>query len=188
MQKSNDPRNRKVISWLFQKYQRTVKKIKSSFNYLSIFFHWLFNIRLTLQFPVETSFERVEDELLGKAYYFPLQATEQSINNIMNGKVLRIFKQKAVLIAGPCNLQVIIAVNEADNDQNHQSEFSVAVKEGDQVRLGEKIFSVKKENSIKDIKVYIPWQPNLIKKIDGLNIYLRNPFIKTATRAHGIYL
>ena len=154
---------------------------------ISAFSYWIFGISTNLTSPVNNNSLQLDiKNPLGAEYIFSLRKVS-FIKSPINGKVLKIFHGgKTISIVNSCGLQVILTIN--FSDENQVGSFSFPIKEGSQIKESQIIFELKILDNEGNVTVYIPWQPKIIKKIEGMKIFYRNPWSKLKTKLYGEYI
>ncbi|WNE41322.1 MAG: hypothetical protein AM1032_000062 [Mycoplasmataceae bacterium] len=140
---------------------------------------------------IDGNFQEDDDYLLGKTYHFFKIKEVSSIKSPISGRILKIFFDKnTVLISNICGLQIILRIKLKDDlllSENENFNVLFRFKEGDKIKKGSEIFFINNENSFECATIFIPWQPLIIKKIEGLNIFYRNPWSTLKTKLYGDY-
>ena len=127
-----------------------------------------------------------KDELIGRKYEF-CKIENGEIRSPITGKIIKIFFDKnTILISNICGMQIILRI-EIDS-QGCDFKVKMLANEGKSVKKGEILFLSKKNDIIKSAIIYIPWQPLIIKRINGFKITYRNPWSSLKTKTHGVYI
>lgn len=136
---------------------------------------------------IDDNFKEDDDRLLGKTYHF-YKINDDFIKSPISGTIVRVFHdQKSILISNCCGFQLIVRVQSNDDFLQEKSMIISQFKEGDKIKRGKKIFLIIDKKNIKCVTIFIPWQPLIVKKVEGLKIFYRNPWLKLKTKLHGDY-
>lgn len=133
-----------------------------------------------------TELEEEKDQLIGKKYSF-FKIKSNKIVSPITGKVVKVFfDERTILISNICGMQIILGIE--TKAKENSLEIKRIINEGQSIKRGEIVFLLKGIDCIECITIYIPWQPLIIKRINGLEIAYRNPWSLLKTKTHGFYL
>ena len=133
---------------------------------------------------------------MGKAYYF-CGLKSWKIRSPLSGVVSKIYPNYAVQITNQHGLQILLSlqVNKV-NPMPLDKIFQCEVKEGEKVNPKTVLFIVYLEEWVVSVSVFIPWQPEILRKVGVLEkddeshfveVYYCNPYAKIKLKNHGKY-
>ncbi|WNE40604.1 MAG: hypothetical protein mread185_000061 [Mycoplasmataceae bacterium] len=171
-------------------------KLKIDWVKLKNFFLWLFDLRCEkFILPVKCRIHKKnEKSLIGKAYYFcDLEYWE--VTSPIRGKVSKIYPNFAIQITNNEGLQILINIQvDRENPMPLDKVFQCQIEEGQEVDYKTTLFVVYLEEQVISVSVYIPWQPEVIGRVESFNksnnfakVYYRNPYSKLRFKKHGKY-
>ncbi|MCE8163632.1 MAG: PTS glucose transporter subunit IIA [Candidatus Moeniiplasma glomeromycotorum] len=174
-------------------------KFRINWVKLKKFFFWLIGWHRTdLAPPVRCRIHKKnEKSLVGKAYYF-CDLKSWKIKSPLRGVISKIYPNYTIQITNQEGLQILIDIQvDRKNPMPLDKIFQCEVKEGQKVSPKTVLFIVYLEEQIISVSVYIPWQPEIIGKVDSfekgnkrrfVKVHYRNPYSKKLQfRKHGKY-
>lgn len=161
------------------------------------FFSWFrWPFRLTQPIKCRT-IKVIKRSLIGHSFYF-FNPRSYKVRSPLGGCITRIYADNTTIhITGDNNLQVILTIN-----FNHNKLTSIykalicQVKEKQKVKVGSVLFLIVHEKQISSVAVMIPWQPELLRKVNKLpslgrdfaSLYFRSPWsLQTRFKRFGQY-
>lgn len=161
------------------------------------FFLWLIDWSEWLSPPIKCRIiKNNEKSLIGKAYYF-CDLKDWRVKSPLKGIVSKIYPNYAIQITNKQGLQILIDIQvDKKNPMPLNKIMQCEVKEGQKVGPKTTLFIIYLEEQVISVSVYIPWQPELLKKVGKLEkgnkhcfakIYYRNPYAKLRFKNHGKY-
>lgn len=152
-------------------------KIKYFFDY--IFF--LKNLKSDdILFPYNGNFVEVNKSLIGNSYYynFGKNNNEWKIISPIKGVVLSCHNN-CVELRNENGLQVLISLNVKENSFFPLKKiFDCKVFKGKKIKKRDEIFTIHLNSEMDNLAFYIPWQPDIIKRIIFLKNKKRSIFLK----------
>jgi len=114
----------------------------------------------------------------------------------LEGVISKIYPNYTLQITGKYGFQILLDIQVDERKLMPIDKiFQCEVREGQAVSPKTILFVIYYENQIKAVVVFIPWQPNLLRKIGPLKtedkcfveVFYRNPYTKLKFKKHGKY-
>ncbi|KLL01575.1 MAG: hypothetical protein MRERC_14c014 [Mycoplasmataceae bacterium RC_NB112A] len=175
-------------------------KFKIDRRKLRLFWLWLigwFGWGKDLATPIKCrKISQKKKSLLGKAYYFS-NLKGWKITSPLSGVIHKIYPNYALQIINEHGLQILldIQVNEKKM-QPLDKILQCEVQVGQKVNSRAVLFIIYLVEYVNCVVVYVPWQPEILRKVGELEIYnqnkftqiyYRNPYLKIKLKRHGEY-
>jgi len=137
---------------------------KKTNNIFSLFFNSDFP-EDKIFFPFDSkNVKKNENSLIGKIYYFFNFEETKILSPIKKGFVSKIYSNNIIKIKNNKNLQILLNVQVSENNEIKKI-IKCEVKEKQIINRKTILFSVFLESEINCVSIYIPYQPEIIKKI-----------------------
>lgn len=175
-------------------------KFKSNRQKLKLFWFWLIGWLgwgKSLSRPVRCrKVSQNYHSLLGKAYYFS-DLKSWKITGPLTGTIDKIYPNYTLRILNKYGLQILldIQVNEKKLEPLDKI-LHCEVQEGQKITPQTVLFVIYLVEQVNCIVIYIPWQPEILRKVGEIKnysrdsfveVYYKNPYTKFKLKRHGEY-